>query len=450
MIGAWRRVRGAPGAPAVLAVALVAFLAVTPGARAQAGSGDEATVACPSPDSLTVGFAEPLAAVRYLADDALRGRLPGSPGAGCAAEYIADRFLRLGLEPGGEDGSWFRSVPLRSALNPHAPEGTGKNVIGILRGSDPELSGEAVVLGAHYDHLGLGGFGSVDPGDAGEIHNGADDNASGVAALFAAAERLASGPRPARTVVFVAFTGEELGLLGSAAYAEDPPVPLERTRAMVNMDMVGRLGDDPLIVNGVGTAAEWEEIVRTASRAAGVEVRLGEEGVGPSDHTSFYTRGVPVLHLFTNVHGDYHRPGDDWWKVDPRGIERVAELAARVARGVAGRDRPLAYREGAGRLPQRGEGEGYGAYLGTIPDFAPVDHGVRISGVNEGSPAAEAGLEGGDVIVGIGEHEVADLVAMTEALRAHEPGDTVEVRFLRDGEERRVTAVLGDRSERGR
>lgn len=436
-----------PGA--VRAAALAALLALASGARGQEpGTGSAA--ACPSPDSLTVGFEPPLAAVRYLADDALRGRLAGSPGARCAAEYIADRLGRLGLEPGGEKGSWFGPVPLRSALNPHAPEGSGRNVIGVLPGSDPELSGEAVVIGAHYDHVGLGGFGSVDPGDAGQVHNGADDNASGVAALLGAAERLVSEPRPARSVVFVAFTGEELGLLGSSAYTEEPAVPLRRTRAMLNMDMVGRLGADPLIVNGVGTAAEWEEIVRSASRRTGVEVRVGEEGFGPSDHSSFYARGVPVLHLFTNVHGDYHRPGDDWWKVDARGIERVAELAARLARRVADRSGPLTYREGTAPPHARGEGEGYGAYLGTIPDFTPVDHGVRISGVNAGSPADEAGLEGGDVIVGIGEHEVADLRAMTEALRAHEPGDTVQVRFLRGGEERRATAVLGDRDARGR
>lgn len=409
------------------------------------------SAACPAPSAVTGDTREPLATVRYLADDALRGRLAGSPGAECAGRYVADAFRSLGLEPLGEDGGYFRSVPLESSLNPHAPGGTGRNVVGLLPGRGGAGEGDVVVLGAHYDHLGLGGYGSVQPDDRGQVHNGADDNASGVAALLEAARRLRREPRPEGSVVFVAFTGEELGLLGSSAYVRDPPVPLERTRTMINMDMVGRLGSDSLIVYGTGTAAEWEPMIRRAADQAGVPVVLGEEGFGPSDHTSFYAAGVPVLHFFTNVHGDYHRPSDDWQKVDAAGLERVAHLAAVMARRLADRAEPLTYREGAGRPPPSDdEGRGYGAYLGTVPDFAPVDRGVRISGVSSGSPAEKAGLKGGDVIVGLGDHEVEDLRGFTEALRAHTAGDTVEVRILRDGEERSLTAVLGSRSRRGR
>jgi hypothetical protein len=391
-------------------------------------------------------LAQPFAAVRYLADDALRGRLAGTPEAECAARYIAEEFRRVGLVPAGDDSTYFQAVPLASAANPHAPAGTGHNVVGILPGADPDRSREAVVVGAHYDHLGLGGFGSVHPDEAGRIHNGADDNASGVGALLAIAEALARGPRPPRSVVFVAFTGEEMGLVGSAQYVRSPAVPLDRTVAMLNLDMVGRLGSNPLLVYGVGTAREWESLLRSAADAVGLALALRPEGFGPSDHTSFYARDVPVLHVFTNVHGDYHRPSDDWDKIDVDGLRRVAAFVARVARAVADRPERLTLVRGAGRPPAPPDRDaGYGAYLGTVPDFAPVERGVRLNGVSPGSPAERAGLRAGDVIVGLGDREIEDLRALAEALRAHAPGTAVEVRFLRDGRAQSVTVVLGRR-----
>lgn len=439
-------------------LALLAGLPLgAPGAvSGQAGADAVATIpepgstaACPAPDSVTRDVSGAMTVVRYLADDALEGRRAGSPGARCAAGYLAAVFREIGLRPPAGSDDYFRDVPLASAVNPHAPGGTGHNVVGVLEGADPDLRDRAVVVGAHYDHLGHGGFGSVHPEDHGQIHNGADDNASGVAALIEVARALTSGPRPDRTVVFVAFTGEEYGLLGSSAYVKDPVVPLERTDAMLNMDMVGRLGSDPLIVYGTGTADEWEEILGSEASEGGIELSMGQEGFGPSDHTSFYARDIPVLHFFTNVHGDYHRPSDDWQKIDAQGLDRVAGLVSDVARRVASRSGPLTLREGAGAPPSGGdEGGGYGAYLGTIPDFAPVDRGVRLSGVSVGSPAERAGLRQGDVIVGFDGEEVADLYALTDALRAHAAGDTVDVTVLREGEERTLTAVLGSRDER--
>lgn len=417
-----------------------------PGARSTI---PDSSVTCPPAPDAGNGTPGALATVRYLASDALEGRLAGSPGARCAARYVARHFRESGLEPAGDSGTFFQDVPLRSAVNPHAPGGTGRNVVAILPGSDPALSREAVVVGAHLDHLGRGGFGSLETGEPGQIHNGADDNASGVAALLRAAHRLAHGPRPARSVVFVAFTGEELGLLGSSRYANDPAVPLEHTVAMVNMDMVGRLEDDPLIAYGTGTAQEWEDLLAPAADSAGLTIAREASGFGPSDHTSFYAKQIPVLHFFTNVHTDYHRPGDDWQKIDAGGIEQVAELTARVVRRVADGPRRLTVVTGVGDPPSE-RSEGYGAYLGTVPDFAPVDRGVRLAGVTDGSPAARAGLRAGDVLVRLGGQDVADLYGFTDALRSHHPGDTVSVTVLREGEARTLTAVLGSRSDRPR
>ncbi len=423
------------GAPFGLSVDVVAQ---TP---AESGVNPGGAVACP-----TIGDEEwsAIAVVRYLADDALGGRLAGSEGERCAAAYIVTRFRQLGLQPAGEDGTYFQEVPLASATNPHAPAGTGRNIVALLPGTDPDLADEVVVFGAHYDHLGDGGFGSL--GDAGEIHNGADDNASGVAALLVAAERLADAPAPARPVLFVAFTGEESGLIGSGFYAKNPTIPLEGAQAMVNLDMVGRLESSPLIVYGIGTAPEWQELVDLANEPLGIELAYEDAGYGPSDHTSFYAQDIPVLHLFTNVHGDYHKPSDDWDKIDADGLERVGDFAARIVASVADRRDRLTLVPGVGAPAQ--DSGGYGAYLGTVPDFTPVDHGVLLSGVSAGSPAEAAGIGGGDIIIGLGEHDVADLYALTEALRAHAPGDRVRVVVIREGEEVEFEVVLGDRSDR--
>jgi hypothetical protein len=399
---------------------------------------------CPVPPS---GMAQPDAAVRYLADDALEGRLAGSAGERCAGDYLAAEFARIGLDPAGEDGTYFQAVPLASAVNPHAPGGTGRNVIGILHGADPALRGEAVVVGAHYDHLGRGEVFSLAPDERGSIHNGADDNASGVGALLAIAEALAGGPRPARSVVFVAFTGEEFGLLGSSHYTTSPVVPLAATRAMLNLDMVGRLGEAPLLVYGTGTAVEMDDLVRAAGEAEGMELLHHPDGYGPSDHTSFYARDVPVLHFFTNVHGDYHRPSDDWEKVDLDGVRRVGALGARIVRYIAGRPLALTLQRGAGTPPGASGGSGYGAYLGTVPDFTPVERGVKLSGVRAGSPAEQAGLRAGDVIVAMDDDDIADLYAYTDALRVRGPGSAVVITVLRDDAPVTVRAVLGSRPQ---
>ena len=393
--------------------------------------------ACPR--IATADLEGPIATVRYLADDALGGRLAGTPQERCAGNYIAERLRRAGVEAGAANGTYFQDVPLRSAVQPHAPPGTGRNVVGILRGSDPQLREEYVVIGAHYDHLGLGEFGSLSPG--GGIHNGADDNASGVAVLLETAERLAK-QRPARSVLFVAFTGEESGLLGSMHFVEASPVPLASIRAMLNLDMVGRLRQGGLIVYGIGTAREWEEIIPRALNEAGVKGGLEPDGYGASDHTSFYLRDIPVLHFFTNVHDQYHRPEDDWQLIDREGLERVSTIVTAVARSVGDRSRPLTLVRGAGKPPATTGQRGYGASLGTVPDMRPVERGVKLQGIRAGSAAEAAGLRAGDVIVAFDDEEILDLVGMTEALRKRKPGQSVRITVLRDGTPVTVTAVL--------
>ncbi len=370
---------------------------------------------------------------RYLADDALEGRMAGSEGAGCAAEYIAWSFRRLGLAPGGGDGSYFQAFELSSALNPHLPDGMDRNVLGILPGTDRSAT-EYLVIGAHYDHVGYGQFGSFQPGD---IHNGADDNASGVAALLRVAETLAVGPRPTRPILFMAFGGEELGLLGAMHWTRNPTVPIENVVAMINMDMVGRLAENGLIVSGTGTAAEWESILNERLGRAGIQASYVADGYGASDHTAFYMHDIPVLHFFTNTHADYHRPSDEWHKIDVDGIVTIADVVAGIARDVGRRDR-MEVITGAGRAPAAAGDDdaasGYGAYLGTIPDFGGADRGVLLGGVRGESPAELAGLQGGDVIIGLDDMEVDDLYGLTDALNARRPGDTVTIHWLRDGQ----------------
>jgi hypothetical protein len=388
--------------------------------------------------------------IKFLTDDRLQGRATGSPGADSAAAYLARRFSEVGLQPAA--GGWFQSFTVgRDA--PVARQGksggvVGKNVIGIVPGRDPVLRNQTVVLGAHYDHLGLGGFGSLDPDSTGLVHNGADDNASGVAGLIQVAARLAAVP-PARTVVFIAFSGEELGLLGSAYYVKEPIYPLAGTLAMVNVDMVGRLRNGRLIVYGARSAKEFPSLLDSLNWYAGFDLLAQGDGYGPSDQSSFYAAKRPVLHLFTDLHEDYHRTTDDWQRVNLDGLKRVADFTLALVTALANRPRPLTFDLPA-PLPApaavaNGTPSGYGAYLGTVPDITGAPGGVRLVGVRAGSPAEKAGLRGDDIITRIGTRDTPDLQAMTDALRSHRPGETVEILVRRGATSTTLRATLGTR-----
>ena len=410
-------------------------------AQAQFGT-QQHPVEKPVPPPIT-----PIDDIRYLSDDRLAGRMTGSPGADSAAAYLARRFEQVGLQPAA--GGWFQAftVAKEAPVAQSARVGgmVGKNVIGLLPGRDPVLRNETVIVGAHYDHLGLGGFGSLDPDSTGKVHNGADDNASGAAMLIHLAARLAQSP-PARTVLFIAFSGEELGLLGSAHYVKQPVYPLSSTLAMVNLDMVGRLRNGRLIVYGSRTAEEFPALLDSLNWHAGFDLKAQGDGYGPSDQSSFYAAGRPVLHVFTDLHDDYHRTTDDWKKIDPEGFRRVSNFTLGLVTALANRPSKLTPVEAtppehsaAATMPA------YGTYLGTIPDMTDNPGGVRLLGVRAGSPAEKAGLRGDDIITRIGDLDIPDLQAMTNALRSHEPGDTVSIVIRRGSKVTTVRATLGTR-----
>jgi hypothetical protein len=389
--------------------------------------------------------------IKFLADDRLQGRATGSPGADSAAAYLARRFSEVGLQPAA--GGWFQSFTVgrdAPAIQQGKSNGlAGKNVIGILPGRDPVLRNKTVILGAHYDHLGLGGFGSLDPDSTGRVHNGADDNASGIAALIQVAARLAASP-PERTVVFIAFSGEELGLLGSAHYVKEPIYPLSATLAMVNLDMVGRLRNGRLIVYGAKTAKEFPALLDSLNWYAGFDLKAQGDGYGPSDQSSFYAAKKPVLHLFTDLHEDYHRTTDDWQKVNLDGLKRVADFTLGLVTALANRHAPLTFEDLTPPIPRQAGTPSttvpnYGAYLGTVPDMTGTPGGVRLVGVRAGSPAEKAGLRGDDIITRIGSTDTPDLQSMTDALRSHRPGETVDIIVRRSTGVTTLRAKLGIR-----
>ena len=399
--------------------------------------------------------------VEHLASDALEGRGTGTAGNDSAAAYIARRFesLRLATLPNGCQGSdaslharcerkYFQPFIARSAAAAHAglpSELPSQNVVAMVRGSDPVLTNEYVVLGAHFDHLGRSGASALDPDSAEAIRNGADDNASGTAAVMELA-RLLARHAPRRSVIFVTFSGEELGLLGSQRFVERSPVPIDQVVAMLNFDMVGRLRNDRVIVYGVETATEMRALVDSAATGTGLEVRGVGDGYGPSDHSSFYARGIPVLHFFTDLHEDYHRATDDADKVSASGVGRVVGLAERVVRAIADRNERLTAVRVSRPAPVAGSGREREVYLGSIPDMsAPETPGVRLTGVRADSPADKAGLKAGDIIVEFDGKTVKDLYEYTAALQARKPGDTVKLVVLREGARVELTATLGRR-----
>jgi hypothetical protein len=298
-----------------------------------------------------------------------------------------------------------------------------RNVVGVVPGRGPE----AIVVGAHYDHLGLGATGSLDPKPEGKVHHGADDNASGTAALIGLARAIA--PRRAelaRSVYFVAFGAEELGTLGSSHFVKAPPVPLERIAAMVNMDMVGRLRDSTLELHGVGSSPVWKGLIEEANGAAGLKLRIVEGGYGPSDHNPFYAAGRPVLFAFTGAHADYHRPSDTADKIDAVGIARVLGLIEPTVALLARSTEPVPFvRVAAEASPPASAARGLRAWVGGIPDYAEQGPGVRFSGVQPGSPAEKAGVRTGDVLVRFGTTEIRNIYDYTYALGAAKPGDQV-------------------------
>ena len=384
--------------------------------------------------------------INFLAADAREGRGVGTAGLDAAAEYIADHFAKIGLTGGTANGFLQRFT-----ISPTAPAaahtGIGgavvSNVVGIVPGRGP-LRTQAVVVGAHYDHLGYGGFGSLDSDSVRVIHNGADDNASGTAALIEVARQLhARTAENVRTIVFVAFTAEEAGLIGSDYYVKNPVVSNDSTFAMLNMDMVGYLTDDRLIAFGAETAEEFVALLESTNVDHRFRLAASGDGYGRSDQQSFFIQKIPVLHFFTGTHENYHRTTDDAELINTEGVARVASFVSDMTWSLATRPAPLTFVDAV--PPAAVTSGGYGAYLGSIPDMSESPGGVRLSGVRAGGPADRAGIRAGDIIVQIAQFEVSDLYAMTDALQALKPGDTVTIKIRRDDQLIEVEATLGRR-----
>ncbi|WP_081864888.1 M20/M25/M40 family metallo-hydrolase [Chondromyces apiculatus] len=313
---------------------------------------------------------------------------------------------------------------------------TAWNVVGLLpaRAGSPH-AGEFVVVGAHYDHLGHGGSNSRKPGST-EIHHGADDNASGTALMMEVARRMAALPaRPDRGVVFVGFGAEELGTLGSRHFVEAPPASIGAIKnvvAMINADMVGRLRDDKLLVDGVGTSPGWGPIVKAAGDGLKLELAQGAEGFGASDHAPFTAARVPVAFLFTGVHEDYHQPSDTAEKINAEGESRIATLAGRMALAVSQQVERMPFVDAPADPKRSGRG-GFKVSVGTVPDYAYQGKGLRLTGVRPDSPASRAGLQAGDVLVKVGSHEITNIHDYMFSLGELEPGREVVIEVERNG-----------------
>ncbi|GER58239.1 aminopeptidase [Patiriisocius marinus] len=390
-------------------------------------------ISCKNEPIKTVSMKEDVVA---LADDAMGGRQTGTEGELMAAKYIEDRMVAIGLEPKGDAGVYTQAFTFKKSSNPHeqaeftnlTEDGavTGVNVIGYINNN----AENTVVIGAHYDHLGTGGEGSLYRDDDTSIHNGADDNASGVAILLALAKTLKAEQSANSNYLFIAFSGEEIGLLGSNYFVKNPTIDTKKVSYMINMDMVGRLNEEKVVaVYGVGTSPRFKQTL-FANNDQGLSISEHESGVGPSDHTSFYLADIPVLHFFTGQHSDYHKPGDDSDKLNYEGMEKISAYILNIVSDL----------DGAGKLAFRktkNESEEVPAFkvaLGVVPDYLYSGEGMRIDGVSEEKAAQKAGMQKGDTVIKLGDLDTPDMMSYMKALATFDVGQSTIVTFKRDGE----------------
>jgi hypothetical protein len=381
----------------------------------------------PTDQSLLEGLK---ADVIFLASDDLEGRAIGTDGEQKAADYLAEEFKKSGLEPKGTAG-FFQPFTVSKPTNPHEEavvgtdgEGvTGRNVIGFI----DNKSENTIVIGAHFDHLGMGGQSSLYRGDS-AIHNGADDNASGTAALVALAKILKQ-EKHSSNFLFIAFSGEENGLWGSNYFVKNPTIELASINYMINMDMVGRMNaEKTLAINGVGTSPSLLPALDLVN-ADSLKLVTSESGVGPSDHTSFYLQDLPVLHFFTGQHEDYHRPSDDSDLINYDGLLLVVKYIDRLVDHLDAEPK-LAFTK---TKDSNGDSPRFTVSLGVIPDYLFDGQGMRIDGVSEDKPAQAAGLLKGDVILQMGDSTIVDMMSYMRALSAFQKGDSTSVAYDRAG-----------------
>jgi len=369
--------------------------------------------------------------VAFLADDKLEGRSTGTKGEKAAADYIAKRFKEIGLEPKGTN-LYFQDFTFKPKTHPHGKVNytdtisenviTGRNVLGFIDNN----ATHTIIIGAHFDHLGYGDSGSLYRGKEKLIHNGADDNASGVAVLLNLAKKL-KDTNKGNNYLVMAFSGEEMGLLGSNYFVKHATISLDSANYMLNMDMVGRLKkDSALAVYGVGTSPYFKQVVEAYNDK--FKLIKKESGVGPSDHTSFYLNDLPVLHFFTGQHEDYHRPSDDFDKLNYAGMETISNYIFDIISDL----------DDNGKMPFRktkNESDNaprFKVTLGVVPDYMYDGKGMRIDGVSEDKPAQKAGIQKGDVVIQLGEYEIKDMMGYMKALSKFEKGMSTKAKILRD------------------
>ncbi len=387
--------------------------------------------------------------ITLLASEVFKGRELGSPELDKAAEYIAQQFQQAGLQPGGESGSYFQIWQ----QDVGAPKGkiTLRNVIGILPGTNPQLAEQSLVIGAHYDHLGLG-WPDVRAANRGKIHYGADDNASGVAVMLELARQIATRWQPQRTIIFAAFTGEESGLLGSTHYLGNPSgYPTEKIITMLNLDTVGRLGNNPVTVFGTGTASELVHVFRGAGFVTGIPVNTVANDFGSGDQTAFIKAGIPAVQFFGSAHEDYHAPGDTADKIDAAGLIKVAAILKEGAEYLANRLEPLTVTLDAGNrssdMPQATAQtrDKRKIIIGTVPDFSWQGEGVRVDDVLPDSPAQQAQLQQGDILIRLAGQPVTDLKSYADILRVLKAGEKIELQFRRGKDIKSIEIVPVER-----
>ncbi|MCP4801576.1 MAG: M20/M25/M40 family metallo-hydrolase [Flavobacteriaceae bacterium] len=372
--------------------------------------------------------------VTFLADDKLEGRQTGTEGEKAAAAYLVQRFQELDLEPKGTDG-YIQMFNFKPKTNPHedvkftevSSDSTivGRNVLGFI----DNKSDQTIVIGAHYDHLGYGGEGSLFRGDEKAIHNGADDNASGVALMLNLASKLRA-TNVNNNYLFIAFSGEEMGLLGSNYFVKNATIDVAKMNYMINMDMVGKMNaDSTLAVYGVGTSPRFKQALTANNQF--FKLVENESGIGPSDHTSFYLGDVPVLHFFTGQHEDYHKPGDDASKLNYEGMNMISDYIFDIITDLDSNGK-LSFRK---TKNESEETPRFKVGLGVVPDYLFDGKGMRIDGVSDDKPAQKAGLQKGDVVVKLGDSTVVDMMSYMRALSVFEKGNKSKVLVLRDGKE---------------
>ncbi|WKD85703.1 Aminopeptidase YwaD [Polaribacter huanghezhanensis] len=370
--------------------------------------------------------------VSFLADDKLEGRQTGTPGEMKASEYIKSRFEKLGLTPKGTDG-FFQSFTFKPKTHPHEEvkftenaDGTitGRNVVGFI----DNKAKNTVIIGAHFDHLGYGGDGSLYRDSIKAIHNGADDNASGVAVMLNLASKLKK-TNTKNNYLFIAFSGEEMGLLGSNYFVKNPTINTKAVSYMINMDMVGRLKDSTLAVYGTGTSPVFNQILKSDN--TDFKLILKESGVGPSDHTSFYLADIPVLHFFTGQHSDYHKPSDDTETLNYKGMTSISNYIYTLIFDLDDNGK-LAFTK---TKNESEETPRFKVGLGVIPDYMYDGKGMRVDGISEDKPAQKAGIQKGDVVIELGGNKITDMMSYMKALSVFKKGDKTTVVVTRNGKE---------------